>query len=232
MTICKVCLEEYEEENVRCPFCGCPADWMPADTFSEYFGFEDRYRLIQARGWSDPFPDGLYWDEELQQTVQIRKLPPTQGGTACTEFIRALDGTEDWHPRLYEFREPDSQPGYYICGAAEGKTLQRLLEEENPLKPAVADRIEAGLGALLQKTEEIGVPAGIFLPEHLQITDEGAAFADLGPGNPEKSDGQQAEELVFRIRSGFWPWEEAPPKSGMLRKISGKIFSYVRRNGK
>lgn len=232
MTICKLCLEEYEEENVRCPYCGCPADWLGGNKFSDYSDTGDRYRLLQIYDRDDPFPDGLYWDGGLQQKVQIRKLPLTRSGVDCAEFIRALDSEEDWHPRLHELKEPDGRLGYYICGAEEGKTLRRLLEGENPLEADKATRIEAGIWELLRKVEGTDLPVGIFLPEHLRITDTAVTLADLGPGNSDKSDRQQAEELVFRIRNGCWPREASVIKQGKLREITEKILGYVRRDDK
>lgn len=220
MKICRICGEEYQEEYNECAFCGCPEGWSSKQNweFPEELG--EGYELVRIFDTEGPFPDGLYWSTEKENVVCIHKLPPTETGKNCLSFMDHLSEAEKWHPELYKTVPPEEERcGYYICEYRPGKTLEEIVEKENPPCVEMADLIINEIQELLQKTEEKDVNAGIFDLKHLQIVDKKLVLKNLGPGDYTVSDRVQAERLIRRVQRGWWDNEETAQAPGFWRKI-------------
>lgn len=149
----------------------------------------DRYRLVRPLGAGGMGRVWLGQDEVLHRDVAIKEVIPPPGLTDSESDQAATRGLREAraiarlsHPnvvRIYDVVTAEPHP-WIIMEYVPGHSLQQILEENGPMRPAEAARIGLGVLAALVAAHRAGVLHRDVKPSNVLLAGDRVVLTDFG----------------------------------------------------
>jgi|GEM_PF-5608915 len=180
MELCVSCGESYESGREKCPFCGCPKEWIqiPDGTLTEEE--KRKYSLIGVRKTEGSGPAYVIWDNEEQKKKLLLVLPCGADGWCHYIDLETIVISSQWEktecfPEILVLKwNEDTDSGYYICALAEGVTLREALEREKPLNSELEERLSGNRQQLVTQIARLKRE----VPENCKLEPESVLFTE------------------------------------------------------
>jgi eukaryotic-like serine/threonine-protein kinase len=149
----------------------------------------DRYRLLRPLGAGGMGRVWLGQDEVLHRDVAIKEVIPPAGLTESESDQAATRGLREAraiarlnHPnvvRIYDVVTAEPHP-WIVMEYVPSRSLQQVLEEDGPMRPAEAARIGLGVLAALVAAHRAGVLHRDVKPSNVLLAEDRVVLTDFG----------------------------------------------------
>ncbi len=234
MIRCMGCMEEIEEGQAKCPYCG----------YEQNAGVKEAYYLLPGKILGQKYVVGkvlgyggfgvtyIGWDAELERKVAIKEYLPSDfatrsygaerltvySGEATIQFQAGLESFISEAKRLARFnRIPEivdiydcfmeNDTGYIIMEFLEGETVKEILKREKKLDCDRARKIILSVLSGLTEIHREGIIHRDIAPDNIFITKTGEVRI-LDFGAARYATAVQSRSLSVILKPGYAPEEQ------------------------
>ena len=203
MKVCMICGEKYDQDETVCPYCGCPEDRFSFENMGFPAALNAEYKIIGFKDNEAFSPSLILSNRNNGQRVMAARIPE---GNGCRYFFSKLKFQKKNKLReLPGIISVYSEEGFYLYEEIQGKTLQSLLERENPLSPRKTDYLMIQIQGLIMALRRQGFIYGPITPYDCCINKNGVHLISLGSDEWKPDDAMNIARLRFRLMKGRWP---------------------------
>ena len=234
MKYCMGCMEQYEDELNKCPYCGYEEGTQAEQALHMEPGsiLHERFIVGKALGYGGFGVTYIGWDALLEQKVAIKEYLPSEfstrmpgvtkvtvyNGDKSQQFNDGLSRFVDEAKRLAKLNNisgivriydsfEENNTAYIIMEYLEGETLSARLKREGKIDP---DEAVAMLLPVIRSMEEVhkyGIIHRDIAPDNIFITKDGTVkLIDFGASRYATT--SHSRSLTVIIKPGFSPEEQ------------------------
>ncbi len=229
------CMEQYNDEDNICPFCGYSEHTKKASLLHIDPGevIQGRYIIGRSIGFGGFGITYIAWDALLQHKVAIKEYMPSEfstrsigtkevtvlGGQKSEQFSSGMKKFGDEAKKLAKFNNNDdgivrvydsfeeNNTAYIVMELLKGRTLADYLKENKTVPYEEAVRIIVSIAESLKSVHKVGIIHRDIAPDNVFLTnDNKVKLIDFGAARFATT--SHSQSLSVLIKQGYSPEEQ------------------------
>lgn len=234
MRRCMGCMEEYNEAEAVCPYCGYDEASKPAEGYHMLPGsvLAGKYIIGRTLGYGGFGVTYIGYDAELNRKIAVKEYLPGEfatrvpGQTQLTiyegerreQFEAGIDKFMDEAKRLARFQNApgivhiydsffENKTAYIVMEYIEGETLKQKIERDGKMSVEQTLHIVLPIIAAMKEVHAAGIIHRDIAPDNIMIDKEGnAKLIDFGAARYATT--TYTKSLSVLIKPGYAPMEQ------------------------
>lgn len=234
MRRCMGCMEEYDEAEAVCPYCGYDEAAKPAEGYHLFPGsvLAGKYIIGRTLGYGGFGVTYIGYDAELNRKIAIKEYLPGEfatrvpGQTQLTvyegerreQFESGIEKFMDEAKRLARFQDTpgivhiydsfyENKTAYIVMEYIEGETLKQKIERDGKMSMEQTLQIILPIIAAMKEVHAIGIIHRDIAPDNIMLDKSGnARLIDFGAARYATT--TYTKSLSVLIKPGYAPMEQ------------------------